>query len=570
MGGTYWYYVSTRSPPLWISNLTQQQYLLDGDVESYNEAEPATTMCPLLPGQPVNILDVPVILPDSRRHDRESSVSSQKSNYRTMNPEDKYLNPRQAPKPKLRLRSSPTLLQQPAFEWPFKVSPLRAISRSASQPTSPTRVKGQDARSGSSSKLARSLSPPRSRGAGSVFRHLNASTSDIESTSCSRGGPMQPFQGHGSIPKREGDGWQATSQSANRFDQVSSAKSVQNMSRLPLREPTPTGDTQNSPLSIQDRRALKSRSRETSPTKSLLRLDTQWGSGKESRKSSRITERSAVKESSPHKRSSIFVTAAKKLSATKDSITPKPFKSKEKRLPTLPNSPSSVMDEALRDLDAQERALDMEMLCSRFSDITTTDGSNASDSPCERSRFSEWSTDSDAVSPDSMTSSSTFNPENYPSPTYGDTESQRLSRTPVPGDCKDPGTPRLPANSPSSPISVVGHHSPIRQSLPHIGVSQSSYTLDIPEIYIDDADHVESNPKRHAAFFGGMDSLSALGLVRSPDPGTTSFSDDIKRGSELSNGIHDRDSPRFYRHSAPMQEMLDELSYLRNMIESGG
>lgn len=509
----------------------------------------------------MNVLHVPVILPDSRRHGRGGSVSSQKSNYRTMNPEDKYLNPRQAPKPQLRLRSSPTLLKQPAFEWPFKGSPLSAIARSVSQPTSPTRVKDH-ARSGSNGKPARSLSPPRSRGVGSVFRHLNSSSTDVENTNRRHGDFLEPFKGYGSRPGPETDGRKTAKRSESRFDQASPAK--QNMDVLPFRQPTPPGDTQPSPLSIQDRRALKSKSRDGTPNKRALKLETQ-----ENSKTSSSRRSPTTKESPSQKATSLLVTAAKKLGATRDSITPKPFKSKEKRLPTLPNSPSSVMDEALRDLDAQERALDMEMLCSHFSGITTTDGSN-SNSPVEISRFSEWSTDSDAVSPDSMTSSSTFNPECYPSATYNDTESERLSRTPVPSDCNDPRSPHLSANSPSSPISVVGHPSPIRQSLPHINITESSSQLDIPEIYIDDPDHVESNPKRHAAFFGGMDSISALGLVPTPDPHTATFPDDLKHDLELSSGDNERSNSQLYRQSAPMQEMLDELSYLKNIIESGG
>lgn len=484
-----------------------------------------------------------------------------------MNPEDKYLNPRQAPKPQPRLRSSPTLLKQPVFEWPFKASPLDAIVRSVSQPTSPTQVKDH-ARSESNAKPARSLSPPRSRGVRSVFRNLHSSSSNIENTNRHHGDFLEPFKGYGSRPPPENDDQKTAKPSENRFDQVSPAKSVQNMNVLPFRQPTAPGDVQSNPLSIQDRRALKSKSRDGSPNKHALKLETQWENGKMSR--GLPHQRSpTTKESPSRKATSLLATAARKLGATKDSITPKPFKSKEKRLPTLPNSPSSVMDEALRDIDSQERALDMEMLCSHFSDITTTDESNG-DSPVERSRFSEWSTDSDAVSPDSMTSSSTFNPEHYPTPTYNDTESQGLSRTPVPGDCNDPSTPHLSYNSPSSPISVVGHPSPIRQSLPHINITESSSQLEIPEIYIGDPDHVESNPKRHAAVFDGMDSMSALGLVRSPDPHTATFSDDLKHDSKLSSDDSDRYNSQLFRRSAPMQEMLDELSYLKNMIDSGG
>ena len=546
------------------SKLTEKQYLLDDDVECHNEAEPVTTKCPLLPGQPVNVLHVPVILPDSRTHSREDSISSQKSNYRTMNPEDKYLNPRQAPKPKLRLRTSPKLSQQPTTDWPFRASPLGSFTRSTSQPSSATRANNGHERSVSSSKPARSLSPPRSRGVRSVFQHLNSSLSDIDRTNGPRGDAVEPVQGYGSIPSRGGNGHHMANRSVD---------------RLPFQQSTPTGNTGNTALSIQDRRAQSSKSRGTSPSKNPLRLETQLGNGKPSKKRSQITQPSPEPKLSPSRKvSSLIVTAAKKLGTSRDSITPKPPNPKEKRLPTLPNSPSSVMDEELRDLDARERALDMEMLCSHFSAITTTEGSNASDSPCERSRFSEWSTDSDAISPESMTSSSTFNPENYPSPASNFSDAERPSRTAVPGDFNDPRTPRFAATSnPTSPISR-GHTSPIDKPLPHLSDSESSPRIDIPYICVDDVDHVESNPKRHAAFFGGMDSIKGLGLVRSPDASATTFSDGVKRDMSDSNdsraaSLTDNDdrisSIHGYEQSATMKEMMDELSYLKNMIESG-
>ncbi|KAL8727701.1 MAG: hypothetical protein Q9166_005874 [cf. Caloplaca sp. 2 TL-2023] len=43
MGGTYWYY-----------------YRLDGEVDYHDPIEPSTTACPLLPGQQVNVLEVPI------------------------------------------------------------------------------------------------------------------------------------------------------------------------------------------------------------------------------------------------------------------------------------------------------------------------------------------------------------------------------------------------------------------------------------------------------------------------------------------------------------------------------
>ncbi|KAF2261806.1 hypothetical protein CC78DRAFT_546386 [Lojkania enalia] len=66
MGGTYWYY-----------------YKVDGE-ERHNPREPSTTVCPLLPGQRLNVLEVPI--------EPRSSSSSQSSAF-TRNPEDKYLTP---------------------------------------------------------------------------------------------------------------------------------------------------------------------------------------------------------------------------------------------------------------------------------------------------------------------------------------------------------------------------------------------------------------------------------------------------------------------------------------------
>ncbi|KAF2194778.1 hypothetical protein K469DRAFT_686739 [Zopfia rhizophila CBS 207.26] len=89
MGGTYWYY-----------------YKVDDDDEYHNPSEPSTTICPLLPGQRLNILEVPT---ESRS--RSNSASSTSSSTFTRNPDDKYLTPvPPKPLPSLRLGD---LCQQP-------------------------------------------------------------------------------------------------------------------------------------------------------------------------------------------------------------------------------------------------------------------------------------------------------------------------------------------------------------------------------------------------------------------------------------------------------------------------
>ena len=81
MGGTYWYY-----------------YRLDDDSECHNPAEPFTSSCPLLPGQYVNVLEVPVqyVYPSSAANTYTSSFEERVF---TLDPTDKFVSP-QPPSPK--------------------------------------------------------------------------------------------------------------------------------------------------------------------------------------------------------------------------------------------------------------------------------------------------------------------------------------------------------------------------------------------------------------------------------------------------------------------------------------
>ncbi|KAH0547957.1 hypothetical protein GP486_008302, partial [Trichoglossum hirsutum] len=98
MGGKYWYY-----------------FELDGDVEIHNPMEPSTNSCPFLPGQPINILDVPIEA--ESEHHRSQSWSSG-SGQLTLNPADKYTQPRPAPKPRPRISTSPaSLSRRSASPW---------------------------------------------------------------------------------------------------------------------------------------------------------------------------------------------------------------------------------------------------------------------------------------------------------------------------------------------------------------------------------------------------------------------------------------------------------------------
>ena len=99
-GGRYWYYVGV---PLSGAELAPDapQYQLDGDVEIHDASQPSTTACPFLPGQVVNLLEVPTRHPpgpDGCNRERSASVSSARY---TLDPDDKYraLRPPELQKP---------------------------------------------------------------------------------------------------------------------------------------------------------------------------------------------------------------------------------------------------------------------------------------------------------------------------------------------------------------------------------------------------------------------------------------------------------------------------------------
>jgi hypothetical protein len=69
------------------------KYRIDGDIDFHDPANPVTTSCPFLPGQVVNVLDVPAqAVPPSDLGRRESDPME--AAVYTMDPRNKYLKPR--------------------------------------------------------------------------------------------------------------------------------------------------------------------------------------------------------------------------------------------------------------------------------------------------------------------------------------------------------------------------------------------------------------------------------------------------------------------------------------------
>lgn len=87
------------------------KYEFGDGTETYDASLPHTTSCPSLPGQPVNILDVPEERNPS--HERSSSLNMLSGMPQTLRPEDKFLQPKAVPSSKLlsRLHTSPPKVQ---------------------------------------------------------------------------------------------------------------------------------------------------------------------------------------------------------------------------------------------------------------------------------------------------------------------------------------------------------------------------------------------------------------------------------------------------------------------------
>lgn len=534
--------------PHGTQTLTGRQYLLDDDVEHYNEAEPITTKCPLLPRQPVNVLNVPIILPDSRSLDRSDSSSSQKSDYRTMNPEDKFMNPRKPPKPSPSRLQTSGALHPPAAGNAKNTSPISGmIHRSASQPNSAKHRMYN-------SKDARSASPPGSRNLRAAFRSPN---------------------------ETDGPKWhQALSRSKTHAGTPRQGRFFEERHNVPGTNvktgPAPANNAETSaPSTIQSRRAMKANGG-TAQARSPLTVETRPKPRRSSFSNAAAPSKSLV--------------TIDEMQAIKDAMIPNGASSADtstptgpdlhgKRLPTLPNTPSSVMDEAVRAIDEKDKALDAEVPRSYFSSLTTTtaDDTRSRVVP-ERSRFSEWSTDTETEDPSpepAAPPASTLNNGTNESPAPEEWRTPELSQPTDASTNTDPNTPHLTAHSkPSSPNSAAGDIPPWNMNMP---LPQLTVSLSSPQgsgLGIEQMDEVESNPKRHAALFSALESMESLSLSRSPNGSPILLSQmresDPEHGETDGQGsdARSRSSNASLRGKMTMQELMDELSYLKNTIQA--
>ena len=91
---------------------------------------------------------------------------------------------------------------------------------------------------------------------------------------------------------------------------------------------------------------------------------------------------------------------------------------------------------------------------------------------------------------------------------------------------------------------------------------------------IEEGDEVESNPKRHAALFSALQSsMEELSLSRQNNQNSNPIvlpELQQKATNERGEGAREHFKPGegSFRGKATMQEMMDELSFLKNMIQA--
>lgn len=506
-----------------------------------------------------------------------------------MDPEDKYMNPRTPPKPRPglpRLKTSPPLYQQTAPSASM-LSLLGSHDERppVSQPISSTH--STMFRLVPRPKPERSQSPPRSKG-------LRAALLNITGARL----PADYPEDHRYLFKSEDQppmeiSVPSTSTSNPNSSYSSRLPSPMNspveldgveIGRLPFRNPQLGSDSRQELPSLRVRRASKS-SREETPLALSL----------EPHSSSRETERPVFSrndvletlEERPSQQSTpVAVNSRDRVPSAADSPVPAFLGSKEKRLPTLPNSPSSVLDAELRAIEARYKPLDMDLLYSRFSDDTSFAVSKVYDSKIipEKSRFSEWSTDAENDSPASMTSSSTFNADRSfdTSPMIGQDHRFQINSKVVKTqhtfdallpivDVSGPATPIFENESEIvlSPSKVDSDHSPIFVSAPigPIPTASAAGEPDSPFIHqsfefssfdLDDYDSFhEPNPKRQGA-------ILPLGVVSS-SPADESSLHPMSPQKEQQYRLSDE----YTSQSKAIQELIDEIGYLGDLISSG-
>ena len=559
------------------------QYKLDDDIEFHNSAEPSTNLCPMLPGQLVNVLHVPYSFANGRS--RNTSVSSAKSELRTLDPSDRYLNPRPAPKLP-RLNTSPTFAPQP---WSSTSSPVSPRPWSASSASS------------------KSNSQPNSAGTTRKFRlPLKSSTesqAQVLSPSTSVSGLIDAFRSFRSARSRSPEigvkGRRATTpdRAANTNnstlqDQIEDGRILAQLraapsSRTPSRDntiPAPA-ELDSTPVfalrkagpqegesddnfvtsSFQQHRRQRSRSRGLSSLRNSLVIEEPSINAPMEIQTQRQPLDTLKEVVSPQNTPAWPITAIRIPGNTSIPLVPEKTPCLDKRLPTLPNTPSSAYPLSAVDSPSMRLSSEIANLESHFSS-TTIDTASCTDGfgwP-ERSHFSDWTmATSPTLEDKSIVSHEEPDKTGHIRPDYsqaGDQVDNMLQATVqlIPEYPKNAPSGELPLSLSYSTLASTTSSSPSEaqfdlastatiedtiESTRGPSVSFQQYRLPI-ENQLSDTTlkyYYERNPPRDEPLNASSVHVQRHGSISDPQLGLS--------------------------HSESMQQLLHELSYLSNMIQ---
>lgn len=546
------------------------QYKLDDDLEFHNSAEPSTTACPLLPGQLVNVLNVPFALSSSRS--RNDSVSSTSSEICTMDPADKFMNPRPVPaKPSLpRLKTSPTLPQR---SWSSTSSPVSADSRRGRSASSQGPSQSISATTTRLIQLAKkpSLEAP-SR---SLSRSSNRSAAIIGALRALKSPRISSPDG----TLNGGRSAAVPSPAADHLDQVgdetTSTRGLGVLAQVDaLSFSSPDGDLRlrqdfgadmaglsSIPMSsFAQHRRQRSSSREPSSLRNPLSRSTTPQRRPLDQASTPYQGLETLEEvATPLKTPGQPLTAVK-VETVKLVDDHQIQLDLEKRLPTLPNTPSSAYPPSCADdSPTQQLVADIEHLQSHFSSTTIETGSRVdSYLDNERSHFSAWTCSTTRISALSENASSIIDLEPMSPPTdegfdFADIPAIDLvDHTTEAGRYPEPKPDGLPSASSLSTISSVASSATASSNADLDGPTEEGLTWGKFQHY-----------RLPSVDVGSGVTIKAVNTANQNRPLVL---DEHHRDPDLHNAGRRFGEPSL-PHSTTMQQLLDELSYLSGMIQ---
>lgn len=494
-----------------------------------------------------------------------------------MNPEDRYLNPRPAPKPALaalntlaRQSSAPSLEGSPLN---LAAAPGRSRhGRNASLPLSAVSLRTfRLPRKASSDSRGRSVSPHHiSTGLKAAFRQLAPLKPPSPEAKAGRGRARFP------TPHRERDqAWHSNRAAPECTDKPSSSESSTTLSRG--RSPTPTvgqegGQARKTSLalrqsvehlhnaeaafavsSFQSHRRQRSRSREPSPLRTLLTEPEQLSGGCKVQDAAcppyqplETLKEVASAQNTPIWPSSGLIAPANELCRPDGTSQPS-----EKRLPTLPNTPLTLSPNETSETPLTSSSTNLAGLTAgpstHFSHLTgTTDSSYTS---------SQWSSIFfDGRSPASTQETEHSTPSMSPCGITSAGQSQEAVKQRESSSVLKAN--RIPSVVSSSTISSYDNPSP---SSP---ISETSGSTRAPK------DEPTSLQKRYGMMLGSFDTYK---LPAGAEASDATFKPhfpyyvDGRAQSDVSD--HVKVTAEDFPHTTTMQQLMQDLSYLKDMIQ---